>query len=94
MDSSFSNKRAEILGILASHGARNPRIFGSVARGQETPSSDIDMLVEMESGRTLLDLVGLEQELTDVLGRRVDVVTDGGLSPYLRDRIVGETLPL
>jgi len=94
MDESIRGKRAEILRILSVHGARNPRIFGSVARGQAQPSSDIDVLVDMEPGRTLLDLVGLEQELGDTLGRHVDVVTDGGISPYLRDHILAEAVPL
>jgi uncharacterized protein len=94
MDKAIREKRAEILRIMGAHGARNPRIFGSVARGQDQPSSDIDVLVEMEPGRTLLDLVGLEQDLGATLGRHVDVVTDGGISPYLRDRIVAEAVPL
>jgi len=81
MDKAIREKRAEILRIMGAHGARNPRIFGSVARGQDQPSSDIDVLVEMEPGRTLLDLVGLEQDLGATLGRHVDVVTDGGISP-------------
>jgi uncharacterized protein len=66
----------------------------SVARGQELPSSDIDVLVDMEPGRTLLGLVGLEQELADALGRRFDVLTREGISPYLRDRIIAEAIPL
>jgi predicted nucleotidyltransferase len=94
MDKAIREKRAEILRIMGAHGARNPRIFGSAARGQGQPSSDIDVLVEMEPGRTLLDLVGLEQDLGATLGRHVDVVTDGGISPYLRDRIVAEAVPL
>ena len=94
MDKAIREKRVEILRIMGAHGARNPRIFGSVARGQGQPSSDIDVLVEMEPGRTLLDLVGLEQDLGATLGRHVDVVTDGGISPYLRDRIVAEAVPL
>jgi predicted nucleotidyltransferase len=94
MDKASGERRAEILRILGAHGARHPRIFGSVARGQSRPSSDLDVLVEMEPGRTLLDLVGLEQELGDALGRHVDVVTDGGISPYLRDRIVAEAVLL
>jgi predicted nucleotidyltransferase len=94
MDDSILKRRADILHIVSIHGARNPRIFGSVARGQAQPSSDVDVLVDMEPGRTLLDLIALEQELSDTLGRRVDVVTDGGMSPYLRDRIVAEAVAL
>jgi uncharacterized protein len=73
---------------------RNPRIFGSIARGDAQPSSDIDVLVEMDSGRTLVDLVALEQDLTALFGRSVDVITDGGISPHLRDRILAEAIPL
>ncbi len=94
MHDSIREKRLEILRVLSLHGARNPRIFGSVARGQAQASSDIDVLVDMEPGRTLLDLIALEQALSDILGHHVDVVTDGGISPYLRDRIVAEAVAL
>ena len=87
-------KRAEILGIAARHGARNVRIFGSAARGDARPDSDIDLLVDLEPGRTLLDHVGLWQDLEELLGRRVDVVVEGGLSPYLEERILAEAIPL
>jgi uncharacterized protein len=80
--------------IAASRGARNLRVFGSVARGESGPDSDLDLLVDMENGRTLLDLVGLWQDLEEALGRRVDVVSEGGLSPHLRDRILREAIPL
>jgi uncharacterized protein len=90
----IKDKRTEALRILGCHGARNPRVFGSFARDQARPTSDIDVLVDMEPGRSLLDLVGLEQDLCGLLGRRVDVVTEGGISPYLRDRIFAEAVPL
>jgi predicted nucleotidyltransferase len=82
--------RATILEIASRHGARNIRVFGSMARGEAQPNSDIDFLVEIDAGRTLLDLIALEQELEDLLGPPVDVLTDGGLSPYLRQRILAE----
>ncbi len=88
------DKRRVILAIAARHGARNVRVFGSVARGEATGDSDLDLLVEMETGRTFLDLVGLWQDLEDLLGTRVDVLTDGGISPHLRDRILAEAVPL
>ncbi len=94
MDRSIQEKRGEIPRILGAHGARNPRIIGSVARGQGQPTSDIDVLVDTEPGRALLDLVGLEQELAEGLGRRFDVLTNEGISPYLRDRILAEAIPL
>jgi predicted nucleotidyltransferase len=87
-------RREEILGLAALHGARNVRIFGSVSRGQAGAASDLDFLVEMEKGRSLLDLVGLWQDLEDLLGCKVDVITDGGVSPYLRSRIYAEAIPL
>jgi len=86
--------RARILEIAAAHGARNVRLFGSVARGESNEASDIDILVDMEPGRTYLNLVGLWLDLEELLGCKVDVLTDGGLSPYLRDRILAEAVPL
>lgn len=88
------SKRNEIFQIAARHGARNIRLFGSVARGESRPDSDLDLLVEMEQGRSLLDLVELWQDLEELLGRKVDVITDGGVSPYLKDRIYSEAIPL
>ena len=76
------------------YGARRVRVFGSAARGEAGPTSDVDLLVEMAPGRSLLDLVALWQDLEDLLGCRVDLVTEGGLSPYLRDRIHAETVAL
>ena len=86
--------RKEILELAAQHGARNIRIFGSAARGEARPGSDLDLLVDMEEGRSLLDLVGFWQDLEGLLGYRVDVITDGGVSPYLRDQIYAEAIPL
>ena len=93
-DDLLKSKRAEILRLAARHGARNVRLFGSVTRGEAGSSSDIDFLVEMEPGRSFLDLVAFWQDLEEVLGRRVDVITDGGVSQYLRDRIYAEAVPL
>jgi hypothetical protein len=87
-------RRKEILGYAASHGARNVRVFGSTARGEGGVASDLDLLVEMEAGRSLLDLVGLWQDLEDLLGTHVDVLSDGGVSPHLRERIYAEAVPL
>ena len=88
------SRRHEILSLAARHGVRNIRVFGSVGRGDDRPSSDLDLLVEVEQGRSLLDIVGLEQDLADLLGCRVDVLTDGGLSPYLQQRILNEAASL
>ncbi|MHB8492008.1 MAG: nucleotidyltransferase family protein [Solirubrobacteraceae bacterium] len=85
--------REEIVRIASAHGARNVRVFGSAGRG-EMGADDIDLLVEMAEGRNLLDLIALCNELHAALGVEVDVVSEGGLSPYLRDRILAEAVPL
>jgi predicted nucleotidyltransferase len=87
-------RRQQILGYAADHGARNVRVFGSTARGESGTTSDVDLLVEMEPGRSLIDLVGLWQDLEDLLGTRVDVLSDGGVSPHLRERIYAEAVQL
>jgi predicted nucleotidyltransferase len=87
-------RRSEILDRASQHGARNVRVFGSTARGDGRPASDVDLLVEMEPGRSLLDFVGLWQELEDLLGLKVDLVSEGGISPYLREQILSEAIAL
>lgn len=76
------------------YGARNPRVFGSVARGDADAGSDVDFLVEMEPGRSLFDLGGLQYELERLLGRPVDVVTERGLKARIRGRVLREAVPL
>jgi len=90
----IEKKRDEILETAARHGARNVRIFGSVLRGEETGDSDVDFLVEFEPDRSLLDHVALIQDLEDLLGRKVDVVTESALHWYVRPRIIAEAVPL
>jgi uncharacterized protein len=87
-------KREEILRTAAMHGASNVRVFGSVARGEAGENSDIDLLIDLEQGRSLLDQAGLMVELEDLLGRKVDVVTEQGLYWLLRRRILKEARPL
>ena len=87
-------RRDEILGYAAEHGASNVRVFGSTVRDEAGGRSDVDLLVEMEPGRSLVDLVGLWQDLEDLLGTHVDVLSDGGVSPHLRERIDAEAVPL
>lgn len=87
-------KREEILRICAKYGARNVRIFGSVARGEADKHSDIDFLVEMEAGRSLFDLGGLQYELEQMLGCPVDVVTERGIKARIRERVLREVVPL
>jgi predicted nucleotidyltransferase len=86
--------RQDIARIATAHGARNVRVFGSAGRGEADASSDLDLLVDMSEGRSLFDLVALSDELEEVLGIEVDVVTEGGISPYLRDRILAEAVVL
>jgi len=87
-------RRTEILDVARKHGARNVRIFGSVARGDAGPDSDVDILVELEPGRSLLDHAALMLDLSDLLGCKVDVVTDRGIRPRIRDRVLLEAVPL
>jgi hypothetical protein len=74
--------------LCKKHDVRVLKLFGSAARGEDTPASDIDLLVEFEGEKSLFDLIGLELELTEVLGRKVDLLTELSISPYLRDRIL------
>lgn len=90
----LQQKRQEILQIAAQHGASNVRIFGSVAKGEEREDSDVDFLVDMNSDRSLLDRIGLIQDLEDLLGRKVDVATVKGLREYFRERILSQAIPL
>lgn len=94
IDALLKTHREEILAIARRHGASNVRVFGSVARGQASPDSDIDILVDLELGRSLLDHAQLQIDLEALLGRKVDVVTARGLRPRLRDRVLQEAIPL
>lgn len=76
--------------ICTRHGVTRLRVFGSVVRGEDRPDSDIDLLIEFTKPKSLLTLVGIEQEFADALGRKVDLLTPAALSPYLRDRILRE----
>lgn len=87
-------KKQEILKIARQHGVIRIRTFGSVARGEATEKSDIDFLIQLEEGRSLLDLIGFRQGVEELIGRKVDVVSEGGVSPYLKDRIFREAVPL
>lgn len=88
------SKREEILRIASTHGAFNLRVFGSVSRSEAGPDSDVDFLIELEPGRTLLDHAALYIELKQLLGREVDVVTEKGLRPGIRDRVLREAVPI
>jgi len=87
-------KLGEILKVCAKYGAYNVRVFGSVAWNEADEQSDLDFLVELEPGRTLFDLGGLQYDLEHLLGCRVDVVTERGLKPRIRERVLREAVPL
>jgi predicted nucleotidyltransferase len=90
----LKDKREEILGLAAKYGAYNVRVFGSVARGEADSESDVDFLVEMEAGRSLLDLGGLLMELQELLDCQVDIVTDKGLRSRIREHVLTEAILL
>jgi hypothetical protein len=90
----LQDKQKVILQIAAQHGARNVQVFGSLARGEATPESDLDLLVTLEPGRSLLDLIAIKQDLEDLLGCEVDVVTEAAISPYMKDQILKEAVNL
>ena len=87
-------KREDILRVASKRGASNIRVFGSVARGEADSKSDIDLLVDLEPGRSLFDLGGLLMDLQDLLGYKVDVVTARGLRDRIRERVLNEAIPL
>lgn len=87
-------KREDILRIASRRGAYNVRVFGSVARGEADAKSDIDLLVDLEPGRSLFDLGGLLMDLQNLLGHEVDVVTERGLRERIRERVLKEAIPL
>jgi hypothetical protein len=87
-------RRDDILRVAASRGARNIRLFGSIVRGEEDAKSDVDFLVDMEPGRSLLDMGGLLVDLQELLGCRVDLVSERGLRERIRDRVLKEAVPL
>jgi predicted nucleotidyltransferase len=90
----LKEKHQAIMALADKHGAHSVRVFGSVARGEPGPESDIDLLVKMEEGRSLLDLSALVLDLKDLLGAKVDVVSEDGLYWLLRRRILKEARPL
>mgnify|MGYP001600219040 CR=1 FL=1 len=94
MNGSLVAHAAEVRRVAGAYGAVSVRVFGSHARGTATPASDVDLLVRLEPGRDLIDLVGLKLRLQELLGCPVDVVEEDGLSPYLRDEILREARPL
>ena len=90
----LAERRSEILAIASKYRVRNLRIFGSVLHGEDTETSDIDLLVDALPGATLFDLGGFQEELEEQLAVKVDVRTPGDLSKYFRDKVLAEAQPL
>ncbi|MFA5026817.1 MAG: nucleotidyltransferase family protein [Candidatus Methylomirabilota bacterium] len=90
----LARRANEIRRLARTHGVRRLRVFGSQARDEARVQSDLDLLVDLRPDRDLLDLAGFKLDLEEMLGCEVDVVTEQGLSPYLRDRILAEARPL
>jgi hypothetical protein len=90
----LKEKREEILAVASRHGARKVRVFGSLARGESGRDSDVDFLVELEPGGSLLDVIAIKQDLEELLQRKVDVVTEGAVSPYIRSDILSQAISL
>ena len=90
----ITEQRDAIMEAAKRHGAKNVRVFGSAARGEVLPESDVDFLVELDAGRSLLDQSALLIELQDILGRRVDVVEPAGLHHHIKDKILADATAL
>jgi len=86
----LKRNRDAIRAVTARHRAANPRVFGSVARGEDGPDSDLDILVDALPGMTLFDLGGLQFEMEQLLACEVDIITSGGLPSDIKDRILEE----
>jgi len=94
LDTLRQEKRAEILRLAKTHGAKNVRVFGSVATGENRPDSDVDFLIDLEPGRTIFDVADLLGDLRDLLGIEVDVLESRSIHPYIRNRVLQEAVPL
>ncbi len=94
IDKVLQSRRGEILRIAEQYGARNVRVFGSRARGEAQPDSDFDVLVTVGEHTSLLDIIAIKQDLEDLLGFTVHVVTEDAISPYLREQVLKEAIAL
>ena len=86
--------RTSLLELAEQRGAYNVRLFGSVVRREDTSTSDVDFLVDMENGRSLLDLISLQEDLSKAIDRAVDVVTTRSLNRHIKNVILSEAIPL
>lgn len=91
---SIAEVRAKAIPILKRHGARRAGVFGSVVRGEDKPGSDVDFLVELDGEQSLLDVIGLQQDLEEALGRSVDVVEYDAVKPAIRERVLSEQVSI
>jgi predicted nucleotidyltransferase len=94
IDEIIKRYRNEILKISTHYGAKEIKIFGSALKGEAKTNSDVDLLVELEPGRSLLDIIAIKQDLEDLLGCKVDIVTEAALSPYIRDEVLNQAVRL
>jgi len=92
--SDIQRRREEILSVAEAHGASHVRVFGSLARGESEQASDVDLLVEMAEGRSLMDRIALKQALEDLLGVEVDVVNEKALRPRIREQVFRDMVEL
>lgn len=90
----LATRRDQVISLAASRGARTIRVFGSVAKGVDGEGSDLDLLVDLPLGTSLLSIVGLQLEIEDALGVKVDLCTERELDPALKERILAEARPL
>ena len=94
VDRAISSRRGDILRVAERYGARDVRVFGSRARDEARPDSDFDILVTVGEHASLLDIVAIKQDLEDLLGSTVHVVTEDAISPYIRERVLREAVRL
>ena len=94
IDKILQERRDEILPIATRYGARDVRVFGSRAHGEARPGSHLDLLIKLEPGRTLPDMVAIKQDIEDILGCKVDVVTENAVSRYISEEVLSEAVAL
>jgi hypothetical protein len=94
IDEVLQTRREEIVEIAQRYGASNVRVFGSRARGEARPDSDVDILVTVGERTSLLDIIAIKQDLEDLLGSTVHLVTEDAISPYIREKILEQAIAL
>jgi predicted nucleotidyltransferase len=84
--------KQKIISILVNHGIKRILVFGSYARNEATPESDLDLIVDFPEGTSLLDHVGIEMELSEALNMNIDLLSRNGISPYIKDNVLNEAI--